>query len=147
MIRLPQRGNWSRWLALAAGAAVFLWLRLEDTQLWPAALLGVVTSGTAAWLWLLDARRLGGKIFPASAALVGALVLGAGIGLGSVLGTVLLMFFKNATHAHLYFDYPPEVLGAMLARAPVWMLVGALAAGGLVLLWLALKFEEPTRRG
>jgi hypothetical protein len=57
------------------------------------------------------------------------------------------MFFKNARHSHLYPDYPPEQLLAMLGRAPIWMLAGAFLGLSLGLGWLALRRDEPVEQG
>jgi hypothetical protein len=70
--------------------------------------------------------------------LAGAL-LGAALGLAAALTAATLMFFKNALHAHVFLDYPPALIGAMLARGPVWLLAGALLGLGAALGWLALR--------
>jgi hypothetical protein len=49
------------------------------------------------------------------------------------------MLFKDARHAHLYPDYPPPILGAMLARLPAWSLAGGLATVGLAILFAAVR--------
>jgi hypothetical protein len=48
------------------------------------------------------------------------------------------MLFKDARHAHLYPDYPPALLGAMLARLPAWSLAGALAVVGIAIILAAV---------
>jgi hypothetical protein len=68
---------------------------------------------------------------PISAALLGGIV-----GLGGALSSAGFMFFKNALHAHAFWDYPPGMVGAMLSRAPSWALAGALAGLGMGCLWL-----------
>ena len=65
---------------------------------------------------------------------VSAALFGAVSGAFSSICAVLLMLFKDARHAHLYPDYPPRILGAMLSRLPAWLVAGALAAIGVVLL-------------
>jgi len=49
------------------------------------------------------------------------------------------MFFKNALHAHAFWDYPPPMVVAMLTRAPSWTLAGGLAGLGIGCLWVWRK--------
>lgn len=137
MLRLPALNRRTRLIAVVYGLLLFLWLSPEDNQVWPVALLG---NGLAA---LLVARavlvNLGGREIPARYVLPGAALLGGLTGLGGSVATALLMFFKNALHAHLFLDYPPGLLLAILQRAPGWALAGALAGFGLALLWRARR--------
>lgn len=135
-LRLPRRGGWSRWVAIVTGAAVFIWLRLEDNDPFFAVVLGALVSVVWAALWLLG--RWGGKMVAKRTVLVLAPALGAASGLGAALSTTLLMFFKNASHAHLYPDFPIEVMAAILQRAPLWFVAGALAGLGTACIGLAL---------
>lgn len=134
---LPVRGYKARIIALGYGSGLFFWLIPEDNQIWPVALLGAGLSALMMILWLMG--KLGGKRIPFRYAALGAPLVGACIGLGASLATVGLMFFKNARHGHIYPDFPPGVMGAVLQRAPHWAVAGALAGLGLVLAWIALK--------
>jgi hypothetical protein len=58
---------------------------------------------------------------------------GALVGAWSLLCVVGLMFFKTAWHSHLVPDYPLPMMAAMLARLPVWAVVGALVGAGFAL--------------
>src|SRR5690606_27152857 len=88
-------------------------------------------------LWIMG--KLGGQRLPVHYALPGTLLTGACIGLGASVATVGLMFFKNARHAHVYLDFPPELMGAILQRAPLWALAGSFIGLGLTLAWMAFK--------
>lgn len=136
MLMLPRRGRRARMVAVAYGVVLFLWLGPEDKAIWPVTLLGAGLSTLMVSLWVFG--RFGGMTVSARAMIPGALTMGAAIGLGASIGTTALMFFKNARHAHLYPDYPAEQMGAVLQRAPVWALAGALFGLALVLAWLAL---------
>jgi hypothetical protein len=67
------------------------------------------------------------------------LLLGAADGLGTSVATAVLMFFKNARHAHVFPDYPAGMIIAVLERAPLWAAAGALAGLSIGLAWLALQ--------
>ncbi len=140
MLRLPVRGGRARWVAIGYGIVLFLWLEPEDDAVWPAALLGAGLSALLVVFWVLG--RFGGKTVSRRTVVSGALALGAVGGFGAAIMTTVLMFFKNARHAHLYPDYPPEQMGAMLQRGPVWALAGALFGLGLALAWLALRGDR-----
>lgn len=111
----------SRWIPLAFGAALFVWLRLEDNAVWTAALfgVGVAALGVRALLAQRPIIRVG------VAALAGGLIGG-----GGAVGAAALMLLKNGLHGHLFPDYPFGVIEAMLARAPAWALAGLLAGAG-----------------
>lgn len=135
-LHLPRPGRRIRWAGLLYGLALLLWLSVEDNHVWPVAALG---AGLAALLALVNLLgRLGGQDVPARCAVVGAAALGALVGLGAAVATAALMLFKNALHAHLFLDYPPGLMLALLSRAPVWALAGGLVGLGLLLLWMAL---------
>lgn len=136
---IPVRSRHTRWAIVVYGLAVFLWSGPESTQVWPVVLLGMCGAGLSAYVWITP--RLGGRRLqpPTLLALFGA--LGIAVGLGTAVLTVALMLFKDIRHAHLFPDYPPLLLGAVLARAPVWMIAGGLIGLGLGML-LALQREE-----
>jgi hypothetical protein len=136
-LRIPKGSAAIRWLALLYGGLLLFWLSLEDTQVWPVALLG--WSGAALLAAGIVVRHMGGAVFSRRQALLGGVLLGAGVGLGSSLVCAGLMFFKNALHAHLFLDYPPLMLLAMLQRGPAWAAAGALLGLSTALLWAALR--------
>jgi len=123
-----------RSVTLVYGLAAFIWLSPEDNSVWPVAMLGVGLA-TLSLVWLIR-RRLGGSAFPARYVPIGAAVLGGIIGLGGALSSAGFMFFKNALHAHAFWDYPPTMVVAMLTRAPSWALAGGLIGVGIGFLWV-----------
>jgi hypothetical protein len=123
-----------RTLALVYGAAALLWLSAEDNSIAPVVAFGAGLAGLFLIPRLALLRRLS---MPYT--LVGAGLLGAAFGLGTALATVGLMLLKTGLHSHLFPDYPPAQMLALLQRAPVWMLAGVLAGVGLALAWAALK--------
>jgi len=136
-MKLPARGRKARWLAIVYGLILFLWLNPEDYSVWPVTLLGTVLSALIIVLWTLG--KIGGKEVSTRMMLPGAILLGATIGIGASVITAALMFFKNARHAHLFLDFPPGQMLAILERAPIWGLAGGLTGLALALIWLALK--------
>lgn len=123
-----------RFISLAFGLAVFIWLSPEDNTVWPAVVLGTGLALLSV-MWFVY-RRLGGHILLTRDVLFGAALLGGITGLGGALGSAGLMFFKNALHAHVFWDFPPAMVAAMLTRAPSWALAGALTGLGVGLLWI-----------
>jgi len=126
-----------RLLTMGYGLLIFIWLTPEDNMVWPVALLGFGLA-LLSIIWLVQ-RRLGGSVFPARYVLMSGALLGGIIGLGSALSSTGLMFFKNALHAHVFWDFPPGMVAAMLTRAPSWALAGGLAGLGVGCLWLWWK--------
>ncbi len=127
-------GRWLRLCGLVYGLLVFLWLSPEDSLIAPPLMLGVVGVLLLLTRWLL--RWRGGQrvaLVPLAAG------MGAAAGAGGVLAAVALMFFKNALHAHEFADYPLGLLLTLLARAPLWGLIGLLLGIGLALYGMATR--------
>ena len=139
-MHLPRRGRRARLIAIGYGILIFLWLSPEDQAVWPTVLLGAGLAGLVILLWLLG--RYGGRHLPARYVPAVTTVVGAGIGLGTSLATVALMFFKDARHAHPFPDHPPGLLLAILERGPVWALAGGLTGLALGLIWLAICVSQ-----
>jgi hypothetical protein len=138
--RDAHRNNQMRWLRTATllwGIAVFIWLAPEDDSVLPALLLGLVISVIiVVWLFI----RLNTEVWQRGwRLLLTAAVSGALAGAGTSISATLLMLFKNARHAHLYPDYPPEILLDTLARLPLWSLAAVIIALGLVCCWWAFQ--------
>lgn len=134
---VPPRTLWLRWNAIACAVAIFIWSTPEEDRLIYPALLGTWLAVSLLWNWV--SNRYAGRTLHGTRLLVAAAWFGAVTGAVSSLCAVLLMLFKDARHAHLYPDYPPALLGAMLARLPAWSLAGALAAVGVAMLLSALR--------
>ena len=134
---VPPRTLWLRWNAIACAVAIFVWSTPEeDRPIFPA-LLGAWLAVSLLWRWV--SNRHAGRTLHGTRLLIAAALFGAASGAFASLCAVLLMLFKDARHAHLYPDYPPPILGAMLARLPAWSLAGALAAVGLAILLSAIR--------
>lgn len=140
MIRLPPRSRKTRWIVILYGGSVFFWLGLEDNNVVGATLMGLIGAGLAVFLWIQE--RVAQQIFPARYLPLLSLIMGGLIGVGTSLLTAGLMLFKNARHAHLFPDYPAGLMGAILSRAPLWMVGGALVGIGIGFLWLAFAKRD-----
>jgi hypothetical protein len=122
-----------RLLILAYGISLFVWLSVEDVTTGPAIFFGF---GAA---FLISVSSSVGKIVFSSTRffLLRMMMLGGLTGALSSVTVVALMFFKNARHAHIFPDFPPEVMVAILRRGPVWGLAGVLIGLSLGLFWFA----------
>ncbi|MEO8612201.1 MAG: hypothetical protein ABI690_30180 [Chloroflexota bacterium] len=137
MIHIPTPNRRIRLVVMAYGLLLFLWFTPEDNQVWPVTLLGWGLAGLVVFMALVN--KFGGRQIPARYVVPLLTVLCVLVGLGSSIATAGLMFFKNALHAHLFFDYPTPMLLAILERAPYWGIAGGLAGLGAALAWLALR--------
>lgn len=133
----PRQHPFPNRLTVLYGLVLFLWLSPEDNAVWPVTLLGGVGALLLIYHLLLRAQ------VALLHRLEVALVVGAVIGLATSLLTTALMFFKNALHAHVFLDYPPALMIAVLQRAPAWALVGAFIALGGALFWRAVRQPHP----
>lgn len=129
---LPTRDRRARWIVILAAAGVFLWLSLEDTNVLPVVLIALGVALLSAYMSVTG--RWGGRMIARSTLLIGAALVGAGVGAGTALIAALLMIWKTGMHAHPFPDYPAGLILDILRRAPVWSLAGALAALALALL-------------
>lgn len=140
MFHLPVPNTALRLLTVVFGVILFVWFSIEDNQTWPVVLLGLgSTSLIVLWAVL---KRLGGQTIEARYVALSGLLIGALTGLGASLAVTLLMFFKNAWHAHVFLDYPVPMLLAMLGRAPFWTAAGALAGLGIAILWVVFRHSR-----
>ncbi len=143
---IAKPGSGLRLITVVYGLLLFVWLSPEDSVVWLVAVLGMGLSALML-TWLVQ-RRLGGSTIPAAYVPTAGGLLGTICGLGGTLGAAGLMFFKNALHAHVFWDYPPALVAAMFTRAPVWALAGGLVGVGLSLLWLwQAQFRKSNRAG
>jgi drug/metabolite transporter (DMT)-like permease len=133
------RSNRSRHILVFTGIAVLLWSGLEDNDAVVVTLLGAFLA-TAGSSMLLNSQLFRARYSrlspPKRLALAGAIIGG----LASVT-TPLLMLFKDMRHAHIFPDYPPQMMLATLERMPTWALAGGLAGFGIGLL-LKLRQEH-----
>ena len=124
-----------RGVLVLAGIAILIWSGLEDNDATFAAALGLLTA-TAASMILLNSRLAGKEVNVIFAAMVGLLIGGF-----SSVATAVLMLFKDLRHGHVFPDFPPEMIIAVLERLPHWAFAGGLAGIGIGLL-LSLRAER-----
>jgi len=135
MVKIPERGRRTRWIVAIFGGILFFWLRLEDNSVWSVVSLGAgLALLTIGWTTM---GKLGGREVRARYLIPGAALLGGLTGLGASLATTALMILKTGMHGHLFPDYPPGEIIALLQRIPIWMLAGGLVGFGLALAWWA----------
>jgi hypothetical protein len=97
----------------------FVWLPIEDTQIWASAFLAF---GAVAWL----ALRLGPRF--RSVSWLGALTMGGLLGGSLPLLTIFLMAFKSGLHAHGFADFTIRQLSVVLYSMPITIPIGLLIA-------------------
>lgn len=115
---------------------VLFWLQLEDNHVLPVVLLGTAGAGLLTVYWLR------GRVDLWQRGLRGWLAVGlSGMvwGVAAAAVTALLMVMKAGMHGHVFPDYPPGQILAVLALAPTWALAGALLLVGGVAVWRGLE--------
>lgn len=140
LMTIPRPGRRARWAAILTGLSVFLWLGPEDNHVWSAALMGALVSFVVLAHWVMG--RFGGQTLQPRQIILWAGVFGSLAGLGASVLTALLMVLKDVRHAHIFPDYPPGLLLAMLSRAPFWALAGGLIGLSVGLAWRAVRKNE-----
>jgi len=141
-MRVPTYSRQMRWLIIGYGILVFLWLGPEDNHVWPVVFISMGAAALILTQWLL--RRFGGQDISETYILPMGMTIGGIIGLATAVITALLMLFKNARHAHVFPDFPPGLMGAVLERAPVWTIAGSIFGLGVGLLLLAFHTKKET---
>lgn len=137
----PKRIYGFRWLLILWAVITFVWLSREDSDVLGVVTLSVWGAVLICGSWIIN--RIAGKSVSPSIALLSTAITGAIMGISTSLLTAFLMLFKNVRHAHIFPDYPFELIGAMLQRAPVWGLAGALFGIAIGLLWIAFTPHHP----
>ncbi len=115
---IPQTDYKTRLIALSLGITIFLWLSLEDNNVIGVTLLGWISSFSIISFGLMS--RYAGLTLSSKRLLFAGFGYGAMIGAGANLSTAFLMLFKDVRHAHVFPDYPPQMILAMLERLPIW---------------------------
>ncbi len=141
MITIPHLSTAKiRWISLLLGAGIFIWSRLEENAVQTVIVLAFITVTLGFGMWI--AHGQGGRIIHKRGAFLGFSLFGALIGLSTSVGSALLMLLKNGSHGHLIPDYPTGLLFAMLNRAPLWALCGALIGVGIFSMWVTIRPPE-----
>ena len=139
-VRIPKTDSRVIFLMVGYGLVLLIWMSLEDNSTLSVALLGTGATILYSTIWLL--KHIGGQVLPVRVWFPGLILLGGILGAWSAVTTTLLMFFKTGWHGHVFPDYPPPMLLAMLQRLPVWTLAGALFGLAIALLKLSLASVE-----
>lgn len=140
MLTIPKRGRRTRRILLVTGIAVFIWSGIEDSTVLPVTALGTGLSVLTVTVWVMG--RFGGRTLVSRYVLPVGIAFGGSVGLGASVWTALLMFFKDARHAHVFPDYPLPLILAILERAPLWAVAGGLIGLAVALVWLAVRTDE-----
>ncbi len=129
-----------RWLVIVYGISLFFWLSVEDVTIGPVVFLGLGAAFLIIALTTIDKLvklRSVDRYLPPIGALLGGLM-----GALTSIAVITLMFFKNARHGHIFPDYPPSVMLAILQRAPIWAVGGSLIGLSVGLGWLAWRGQR-----
>lgn len=140
MLIIPRADRLTRRLLIIAGLVVLVWSGFEDNGVigvailgWLLAILGAIVLITSRFAGFAMTRSTLIKLSPLIGAIVGAM---------STLVVVALMLFKDARHAHIFPDYPPQMMLDMLTRLPSWTISGALISLGVCLLWVTRPLKS-----
>ncbi len=139
-LRLARAKTKARFLMIGYGLVLIFWMSLEDSSTLTVSLLGTGAAVIYIGIWLLN--RLSERELAFRHWFPGMIFSGTLFGAASVLITVILMFFKSGWHGHIYPDYPPQMIFAMLTRLPVWALSGTLTAIFCAILLLLHKAQN-----
>ena len=123
-LRLPKPLTKARFLLIAYGLILLIWMSLEDSSTLSVAILGTGTSIIYSGAWI--ANRFGAREVSLKKISIGLILWGILLGALSSLMTMTLMFFKSSWHGHAFPDYPLAMIVDMLALMPIWMLSGGL---------------------
>lgn len=131
-ISIPSSGYKMRLIALGWGILIFLWSSIEDNNVSGVTVLGWITSLIVVSFGLMS--RFGGICISGKKSLMAGAGIGAIIGASASLSIAILMLFKDVRHAHIFPDYPPQMIVAILERLPIWTIGTACIALGLTLM-------------
>ena len=137
MFTIPYPNYKNRLLNIALGIIVLVWSSLEDNQVGGVVLLGWIVAIISVAHFMMS--RFGNQTYTVKSLIKLSPLVGASIGASASIITALLMLFKVIRHSHVFPDYPPEMILAILERLPVWSLSSGLIALGLSLVWLILR--------
>lgn len=137
MISIPKPNNKLRWLIIGYTIFIFIWTGRESTNIRTMTLISFGITLLAITTWTLN--RYGGQQISVRTGAMMFTLIGAIIGFGTTVTTAVMMMFINIRHSHIRPDYPPELVGAILQRSPLWAVAGVLVGLALILFWVAVQ--------
>ncbi len=140
MFTIPPTNYKTRLIIIVTGITVLLWSGLEDNNAVAVSLLGWVVATLSVVIFIMS--NMGGQHFTQTSLLKISPLIGAIIGAAATLVTVLLMLFKNVRHAHVFPDYPPQMMLDTLTRLPFWAVSGSFLLFGIILFWTMRPIES-----
>ena len=139
MFTIPSLNYKNRLLTITLGIIIMLWSGLEDNQVWGVVLLGWILAIVSVAHFMMS--RFGNRSYNTTTLIKLSPLVGASIGASASIITALLMIFKSIRHSHVFPDYPPQMIIAILERLPIWALGSGFIAVGLSLVWLILRTD------
>ena len=130
MLTVPPRPRWLPTVTILYGVFTFVWMGAEDS-VWLVTVLGF---GLALLCAAHGVFRLKGRTFQRRSWFPAIVALGAAIGAGTALATMLFMVMKTSLHNHIYPDYPFPLISGIAARLLTWTAAGALVGLAVALL-------------
>jgi len=132
MFTIPLLTYKNRLLIITLGIIILVWSGLEDNQVWGVVLLGWILAIVSVAHFMMS--RFGNRAYQATTLIKLSPLIGGSIGASASVIIALLMLFKVIRHSHVFPDYPPEVILAILERLPVWALSSGLITLGFALI-------------
>ena len=135
--------SFRRHLLVFTGVVIFLWSGVEDNHVFAVTALGGLSAISLTAILL--SSRFAIPALAKAHMLPLAATTGALVGSLASLSTTALMLFKDVRHSHVFPDYPPEMILAILERLPFWALAGGLTGIGIGILLMLKPQAEKTR--
>ena len=129
MLTIPRHPRWLSTVTLLYGIFTFVWMGAEDS-VWLVTVLGL---GLALLCAAHGVFRLKGHTFPLRLWIPATVGLGAAVGAGTALATMLFMVMKTSLHNHIYPDYSFPLISGIAGRLLTWTAAGALVGLALAL--------------
>jgi hypothetical protein len=136
----PATPRWLRFLALALGIILLLWLPIEDMSERGPVLLAAAVCGWWAARFLVPVRPQDRGFW------LRHLFCGALAGLATTPVALLLMIFKSGLHGHAAPDFTPAQMQSVIIGTPLWVGSGILLGFGSALARFAKENTNAIRR-
>jgi hypothetical protein len=137
MFTIPTPTYKNRLVVIALGIIILVWSGLEDNQVFGVVILGWIIAIISLMNVLVS--RFGGQSYQTKTLIKLSPLVGGCIGASASIITALLMIFKTIRHSHVFPDYPPQMILAIIERLPIWTLSSGLIGLGLSLIWRVLR--------